>query len=88
MPFIYSGNRDKFVEKLAKSGIGTNVSYRYPIHLMPAYKYLNYNKNDFPNAEYLCNHNISFLFFDGIPESIVLKVCMVIKKLISKGQIK
>ena len=27
---------------------------------MPAYKYLNHKKNDFPNAEYLCNHNISF----------------------------
>lgn len=67
IPFLISHNRDLFQSKLSSLGIGSNVSYRHPIHLMDAYKYLGYSKGDFPVAESLCAQVISFPVFDSFP---------------------
>ena len=66
IPFVYTGNRDTYVKKLSEKGVGTNISYKHPIHLMQAYKYLGYKKGDLPKTEYLCEHIISFPIYDYI----------------------
>ena len=43
--------REKLREYLKKKGISTGIYYPIPLHLQPAYKYLNYKKGDFPEAE-------------------------------------
>ena len=81
IPFLFSGDRDKFQQKLLIEGIGTNVSYRVPIHLMPAYLNLGYKKNDFPKAEEFCYSNISFPIFDNMPEELPIKVVEIVNQL-------
>ena len=51
-------NRDEFIQKLSKAGIGTSVHY-IPLHIMPYYKKLyGFKDNDFPNTldRYLKSH--------------------------------
>ena len=66
IPFLFNDDRDKFQQKLLKEGIGTNVSYRVPIHLMPAYLNLGYKKNDFPQSELIANRQVSLPIYPEI----------------------
>ncbi len=81
IPFLYEGDRDEFQKLLFANGIGSNISYRTPIYSMPAYKYLNYNKEEFPFTEKFCQSNISLPIFDYIPLDIVEKVIKVINSI-------
>tara|TARA_Y100000590_G_scaffold465634_1_gene638467 strand:- start:3183 stop:4292 length:1110 start_codon:yes stop_codon:yes gene_type:complete len=44
-------NRDQVMNKLSASGIETGIHYPTPVHLQKAFKFLNYKRGDFPNAE-------------------------------------
>ena len=46
--------REKIMRYLKNLGIETAIHYPIPIHLQPAAKYLNYNKDDFPVTENQC----------------------------------
>ena len=78
VPFKFSGDRDNFQRYLSEAGIGTNVSYRHPIHTMEAYKYLGYKAGDFPRAEALCDSVISFPIFDSMPQHYLPRIVSVI----------
>jgi aminotransferase EvaB len=43
--------RDFIIAELAKRDIVVNVSYPWPIHIMPGYASLGYKEGDFPHAE-------------------------------------
>jgi len=43
--------RDRIISELRKKGIIVNISYPWPVHLMPAYRNLGYKEGDFPVAE-------------------------------------
>jgi len=43
--------RERIISELSKKGITVNISYPWPVHLMPAYRYLGYKEGDFPVAE-------------------------------------
>ena len=78
VPFQFTGDRDNFQRCLSEAGIGTNVSYRHPIHTMDAYNYLGYKSGDFPRAESLCDSVISFPIFDSMPQSYLPRIVSVI----------
>lgn len=82
LPFIFKGDRNLFVKELNKRNIGVNISYKTPIHTMPAYKYLGYQYGEFKNAEYFCNHNLSFPIFDNIPKSMVLRTIEIVNSIL------
>ena len=71
MPFYFKNDRDLFKKILEENGIITNISYKTPIHLMPAYKNLGYKKGDLPITEKHCNQNISLPIFDYMPMELV-----------------
>lgn len=57
---LHVGNqRDKIKEKLASAGIPSMIYYPYPLHLHPAYAYLNYKEGDFPIGEKMAKEVIS-----------------------------
>ena len=51
--------RGKIIDFMKKHGIMLNVSYKYPIHLMTAYKFLGCHEGDFPAAEAACRQVFS-----------------------------
>lgn len=51
--------RESFSKYLAEKGVPTMVYYPIPVHLQEAYKFLGYQKDDFPIAEALCKEVIS-----------------------------
>ena len=71
MPFYFTSDRDLFKKLLEDKGILTNVSYKTPIHLMPAYTKLGYKKGDLPVTENHCNNVISLPIFDYMPLELV-----------------
>ena len=80
IPFYFKKNRDLFKKELETHGVNTNVSYKIPIHLMPAYKDLGYKIGDLPNTEYHCAHNISLPIFDYIPIELAYKIIETVNK--------
>lgn len=51
--------RDALMEKLRDSGIVSGIHYPIPLHLLHAYKYLGYQKGDFPAAEKIAEKHMS-----------------------------
>ncbi len=84
VPFYFSGDRDRFQNILMSYGLGTNVSYKNPIHLMKAYKDLGYRNNDLPKTEMFCQHNISLPIFNSMPKEIAYDVVNIVKKVLVK----
>jgi aminotransferase EvaB len=80
LPFIYAGNRDALVDEIGRRGVSVNVSYRTPIHLMPAYQYLGHQIDSFPASEYYAAHVFSPPLFDYIPQDLVLQAAQVINE--------
>ncbi len=51
--------RNNLIDRLTKEKIPTVVYYKYPIHLMEAFKYLGYKKGDLPVSEILSSTIVS-----------------------------
>ncbi|NML64911.1 DegT/DnrJ/EryC1/StrS family aminotransferase [Hymenobacter sp. RP-2-7] len=51
---VANGRRDALQAFLRQKGVPTAVYYPLPLHLQPAYAYLDYRAGDFPVAEALC----------------------------------
>ncbi|MCL5069964.1 MAG: DegT/DnrJ/EryC1/StrS family aminotransferase [Actinobacteria bacterium] len=71
--------RDKFMEFLLNEEISTIIHYPIPIHLQPAYKYLNYKKGDLPVTEKLCEEIVSLPIFPDLEDKEVGYVIKTIK---------
>jgi len=54
-----NNKRDNLIDRLSKKKIPSVVYYKFPIHLMKAFRYLGYNKGDFPISERLSSVIIS-----------------------------
>jgi dTDP-4-amino-4,6-dideoxygalactose transaminase len=60
---IRTDRRDHLFGKLQESGIGAGIHYPMPLHLQPAYRYLNYREGDFPVAETVAREVLSLPVF-------------------------
>ncbi len=61
---IRVSERQSLIEKLQEKGINFGIHYPIPLHLQPAYRYLSYEKGDFPVSETLAETILS-LPIDG-----------------------
>lgn len=60
--------RSQLIEYLAKREIETKIVYPTPIHLLAAYRPLNWRKGCFPNAEAVCEKVLCFPAYPGMTE--------------------
>ncbi|WP_078378900.1 UDP-4-amino-4,6-dideoxy-N-acetyl-beta-L-altrosamine transaminase [Sutcliffiella halmapala] len=75
--------RKEIFESLQKQNIGVNVHY-IPIHLLPYYQQLGYEKGSMPNAEQLYEEIISLPLFPAMTEQDVKDVITIVKRTIEK----
>jgi dTDP-4-amino-4,6-dideoxygalactose transaminase len=61
-----SPERDRIVEALRETGIGTNVYYLPPLHLQPALRSLGWSEGDLPETERAAAENFSLPLWAGI----------------------
>jgi len=78
---IKNGERDKVREYLNKQDIPTMIYYPLPLHLQPAFKYLNYKRGDFPKAEETAEEVLSLPIYPEIKKREQYFVIKAIKKL-------
>jgi|TARA_B110000967_G_scaffold198613_1_gene231880 aminotransferase EvaB len=71
--------RDAILEYLKGEDIMLNVSYKWPIHTMPAYEYLGYKVGDLPNTELAANEIFSLPMFPSLTGDAVRETCGVLK---------
>ena len=72
--------RDKLQSYLDKKGISTGIHYPFPLHLTGAYKYLDYNKSDFPIAEKIADEILSLPMYPELIETQIDYICESIRK--------
>lgn len=66
---VKGGKRDRIINYLNQNGIPTMVYYPLPLHLQPAFKYLGYKKNSFPEAEKAANEVFSLPIYPEISKN-------------------
>lgn len=58
--------RDRIVAAMARHDVFPNVSYPWPIHLMPAYRHLSYKEGDLPHTEAAAKEIFSLPMYPGL----------------------
>jgi dTDP-4-amino-4,6-dideoxygalactose transaminase len=66
---VLSAQRDQLHEALNARGVQTGIHYPIPVHLMPAYADLNYQRGDFPVAERIADEELSLPMFPELTEA-------------------
>lgn len=61
-------NRDFIMEELKKREIFVNISYPWPIHIMPGFKKLGYKEGDFPVTEKLAKEIFSLPMYPSLSD--------------------
>ena len=72
--------RQKFLEFMSASGINIIIHYPIPIHLQPAYEFLNYKRGDFPVTEKVSEEIISLPIYPELEEK---EISYIIAKIIN-----
>ncbi|MHB8280205.1 MAG: DegT/DnrJ/EryC1/StrS family aminotransferase, partial [Candidatus Humimicrobiaceae bacterium] len=72
--------REKFMKFMSDEGISTVIHYPIPIHLQPAYKYLNYKKGILPVTEKVAEEIVSLPIFPDLEDIEVDYVIHTIRK--------
>jgi dTDP-4-amino-4,6-dideoxygalactose transaminase len=80
---IQTAKRDELQLYLKDRGISTGIHYPIPLHLQPAYKYLSYQKGDFPITEQLSQRILSLPLWPEITEYQIDRICEEIGKFFS-----
>ena len=79
---IRTCQRDKLRTSLKEQGIETGIHYPVPLHLQPAYKYLGYNRGDFPVTEKCADEIISLPLYPELSKVNQEKVMREIKNIL------
>ncbi len=71
--------RQEFRKKLSEKGISTGIHYPYPLHMLEAYKYLNYKKGSFKIAEHQSKELLSLPLWPEMDDKTIKRICEEIK---------
>jgi len=82
---VRTKQRDALQQYLHTKGIAAMIHYPVPPHLQQAYKFLGFNKGDFPVAEAIADSCLSLPMYPGITEEDIICICNAIKAFHTKG---
>jgi dTDP-4-amino-4,6-dideoxygalactose transaminase len=80
---VQLARRDQLQQHLAKAGIETGIHYPIPLHLQPAYGYLNQATGAFPVAERVAAESLSLPLYPQLPDEHVDYVIDQVRKFFS-----
>ena len=72
---IESDDRDRVSKILGEKGIASGVHYPIPLHLQPAFEYLNYKKGEFPVTEKIADRILSIPIFPELQKNQIERIC-------------
>ncbi len=76
--------RDRIVERLAARGVQANVSYRWPVHRMPAYASLGYAEGSLPQSEAACREVFSLPMYPTLGDEEAVQVCDALREVLAR----
>lgn len=74
--------RDEIIEELKKREIIVNISYPWPVHIMPGFKELGYKEGDFPVAEKMAKEIFSIPMYPSLTNDQLFTVTTTIKEIL------
>lgn len=77
---IITENREKFQSYLKENGIDTQIHYPVPPYLAECYRSHKYQKDDYPKASFVAEHEVSLPIYAGMPEEEVAHVIRAINQ--------
>ena len=77
---ISADNRDQLKKYLNENGIPNLIHYPYPVHLVPAFKYLCYKNGQFPVSEKLSKNILSLPFHQYLKKNQINHIIKLIKR--------
>ncbi len=77
---IRVNNRDEALEYLKSKGIAASIHYPVPLHLQPAFKYLGYEKGDFPVSESVSEKILSLPMYPELTGEQIEFICSEVNK--------
>ena len=77
---VQTDARDLLQQALSRSGVQTGIHYPIPIHLQPAYAFLNHRRGDFPEAERQADRVLSLPMFPELTQEQIRQVAQAIGK--------
>mgnify|MGYP006314498195 CR=1 FL=1 len=72
--------RDELIQYLEEKGIGTIIHYPIPPHLSEAYKYLGFQKGDYPKTEEYADTILSLPMYNGMTNDEIQRVIRVLNE--------
>jgi dTDP-4-amino-4,6-dideoxygalactose transaminase len=76
---VHAKERHALQTHLDDAGVGYSTHYPISLHMQDAFRYLGYNKGDFPNAELAAEGVLSLPMFPELTDVEIDRVCDVIK---------
>jgi dTDP-4-amino-4,6-dideoxygalactose transaminase len=77
---IRAQKRDELMKFLKEQGVETAIHYPTPLPGLPAYKYLNYQKSDYPVADKLQGEILSLPIYPEMTEQMVSHISTLLRK--------
>lgn len=79
---INISNRDEMQKKLKEKGIETGIHYPIPLHIQPAYQFLEYEPGDFPMSETVAETTLSLPMYPAMTDEQVHHVVETMMKIL------
>lgn len=77
---IATKKRDALASFLRKNGVATEIRYPLPIHLVPSFRYLGYQKGNFPIAEEVAGQILALPCYPELAVKDVIRISTLVKK--------
>lgn len=81
---INISNRDEVQKKLKEKGIETGIHYPIPLHIQPAYQFLEYETGDFPMSETVAETTLSLPMYPAMTDEQVHHVAEMLLGVLSE----